>query len=619
MMRVSFRFSFLSALLIVGLTTPSGASAQTLQSEGGFAFDIQSYDGSLADGSMPGEYIDAYDTCYQFVVNGTNYNNSAGSTTTSLAGRQVDLPEMAIGTLTARRFVYVPATGGDYARFLDVVTNNGTTAATVTMAMACNLGSDSSTAMFATSSGDLSCTADDAYCDSDDNGTGGDPQIGTVFQGTSPPTRMSAMSFVSDQINWSFSVTIPPGGQAAMLTFGIQKRDRASTTTESVALSEPDDAALTGLDTYLDAIFNFGITTAGAPRVHFTSPSSANEGAAITIEAAIDDPDGDPTTWSWDLNGDGTFGDLPGGASYTVPAGTTDGPGTVRVGIEASDGTNVTQRYRTVSITNVAPTITSRIPSAVTGVGGNYTYQLTATDPAGAGDPFTYTVVRGPTDMAISATGLMQWVPDAADVTRVDAPIAIELAVNDGDEGVASQTWDLQVSPNRTPSSAAPIYPINEVGLLDREPRLIANNATDADFDPLTYTFELDAVSTFDSPALQTGVDVAETPGYSFWYVTTPLTPGRWYWRVRASDGTSASDFQTASFYRVPDATEIVDMGTADAGMPDVDGGTEPPTPPTPASKSGCSVGAGEGSPTTWTLSLVGLACLLAGARRRRR
>ncbi len=90
---------------------------------------------------------------------------------------------------------------------------------------------------------------------------------------------------------------------------------------------------------------------------------------------------------------------------------------------QASDGTNVAERYRAISITNLPPVITSAIPAIITGVGANYQYQIVATDPAGAADPLNYTVVRGPTDMSIGPTGLLQWTPDVLDVTRVDEPL----------------------------------------------------------------------------------------------------------------------------------------------------------------------------------------------------
>jgi MYXO-CTERM domain-containing protein len=599
--------------------TPPGARAVDLRSEGGFLFDIQdTSDGTLNNGS-----IDAYDGCYSFSVNGSPYDLGFSGTPapTSLEGRQVDMPEVTVAPgLSARRFIYVPAMGGDYARYLDVVTNTGTAPVTVSLATACNLGSDGSEVIFSSGSGDTLCDPMDSFCGSDDSEGGGDPALGHVFQGTSPPTRASAFMLGGGNANWSFSVTIPAGGRVALLTFAIQKTPRADVTTEAMRLSEPGDDALLGLDEYLDDIVNFSIAPSGAPRVMFDAPFSADEGAEIAINATVMDLEGDAATWSWDVNGDGTFGDMPGATRYVVPAGTTDGPTTsVRVGIRATDGTNTVERYRSIAVNNLPPVISSPLPPIITGVGANYLHQFEATDPAGPADPLTYTIVRGPEGMAISRTGLLQWIPASGDVTRPDSPLSIEVAIGDGDMGSATQTWQLTVSPNRTPTAPIPLYPVGDVGLVEKRPRLVVSNASDPDYDALTYTFEIDTVNTFDSPALLRMEGVAQTPGYSFWYVPSDLAPGRYFWRARAFDGTSPSEPQMATFYRVPTGDELVDGGTIDGGRPPGDAGVMPPVPPpSRGSDDGCSVAPGARGDARGMLFALALAALFAARRRRR-
>src|SRR5690606_10241728 len=175
---------------------------------------------------------------------------------------------------------------------------------------------------------------------------------------------------------------------------------------------------------------------------------------------------------------------------YTIPAGSTDGDGVVRVGVQASDGTNTTERYRSISVRNVEPTITSS-PDTLTSVGAMYRYQIEVDDPGGDLDPLTYAVTAGPSSMVVSDTGLVSWTPRETDVTGPEDPITVQVSVDDGDMGTATQMWELTVSPNRVPSDPTPVFPIGGIGILDPAPRLVVSNASDPDRDPLVYYFAI--------------------------------------------------------------------------------------------------------------------------------
>ena len=587
------------------LAVPSIALAIDLLTAGGYLFDIQdTYFGDLSNGTG-----DAYDGAYYLDVNGTRYT-STGASTTSLAGRNVIMPVVTIGSLSVHREVYVPATGGDFGRYLDVIANPGASAATVSVTISGNLGSDSGTVLYASASGDTSFTTADAWFGTDDVDASGDPSLAHVLQGSSARVGASAASLVSDNFSWTFNTSIPAGGRIAVLTFAVQTGSRAAAMTEAVRLAEAPDDALAGLDDYLDDIVNFSIAEPGAPRIRFSGPFAIEEGEAALVDITVEDLEGDPVSFSWDLDDDGTFGEMAGATSYTIPAGSTDGDGIVRVGVSASDGTNVTERYRSITVTNVAPTITSS-PELLTSVGASYRYQIELDDPGAAFEEFAYTVTAGPSSMVISDTGLLSWTPRETDVTPIDDPLSIAISVSDGDMGTATQSWELTVSPNRAPSPPTPVYPV-DLSTENLMPRLVAANGSDPDRDPLQYFFQIDTSDTFDSPSLRESAAIAQTPGYSFWQLDEALAPGRHYWRVWVNDGTVDSEPEVASFYVLGETGAVRDAG------PGADGGTVPSDGSALEARarddSGCAAHPGARPPAgLWVLLL-----LLAWRMRRR-
>ncbi len=102
---------------------------------------------------------------------------------------------------------------------------------------------------------------------------------------------------------------------------------------------------------------------------------------------------------------------------------------------------------------------------------------------------------------------------------------------------------------NRAPQPPAVLSPaagaVVPAGQLD----LAVANSTDPDGDMLTYRFELDSVSTFDSGARQVSEAVAEGADTTAWQVSGLAENTRYYWRVRASDGNCGSPWQEGTFF----------------------------------------------------------------------
>ncbi len=553
---------------------PTGAAALiTLNSGGGFIFDVvETSGGYLSNGSA-----DAYDACYYLAVNGSTY--SAFSTaTTSLGGRQIDMAPQTIGALQVERHVYVPLSGGNWARYLDVVTTPGTSDVSATLRISGNLGSDTSTVVTGSSSGDSTVTTADTWFATDDTLDGsGDPALAHVFQGGPGSLVSATMASISfDNLVWEFSVTVPAGGRVAILGFAVQENTRAASLATAASLVDLPPETMLGLDAYVGDIVNFPV--GGAPVVRFTSPSEIDEGQEVTIEVMVTDLEGDTPSWSWDLDGDGVFGEMPGGTSYTVPAGATDGDADITIAIEATDGTETRTVTRTVTVHNLPPVVTSEPPLEAF-VRREYSYQITVEDPAGpVNDPPDIRLTSRPSGMEVTPEGLVTWTPPIDARARSFPVIA---RVLDGDGGEDVQMWEVAVAENQPPEPPTPMSPIMRSRVAENEPvTLTVTNGMDPDGDPLEYYFQLSRTVAFEGADVFGSGAVSEgTDGTTSWTTAGPLEPGLWYWRVWDSDGIVDSHVFNATFIVGLGPVEMPDGGSnVDAGViPGIDAGLTTP------------------------------------------
>lgn len=609
--------SWILASVLAALVPLGTAYAVNLTTSGGFLFDISETGG----GEVAGGTLDAYDFMYFLSVDGTPYDAAGAAATTSLGGRQYDMAEIAMGSLQVRRHVYVPATGGNWVRYLDVLRNPTGAAVTATVRIDGSLGADSTLVITGSSTGDVAATpADDWVTTDDSSATGGDTPTGHVIQGPNGSLRASMVTVgvvgFDDIVRWEYNVMVPAGGEVGLLTFGIQESDRAATITTAEILTDancvPMGTAdpLNGLDGATRGIVaNFGL--AGAPVACFTSNAEAPEGDPIDVSVAVTDFEGDPSiSWTWDLDGDGTFGDMPDAMMVTVPAGLTDGPGQFPVGIEVTDGTNTRQAVRRVNITNVDPTITSA-PNREAGIRREYSYTVTVDDPAGALDPPNFVLNSGPPGMMVDAGGTVTWTPD---VSARGMSFPVILTVDDGDGGEALQSWEILVSENSVPAPPEPMSPIDRVYVDPASPpTLTVMNAVDPDGDDLVYFFRLSQTSNFDdNPDVLGSGEIDEGTDTTSWTPNEPLAEGLWYWEVWVDDGIGESSHQFAQFISGEQSSAMPDAGPGTV----VDGGAGGADAGPGVDDGGCAAAPG-GKSSTGLLFLLGLAALALIRRRR--
>ena len=102
---------------------------------------------------------------------------------------------------------------------------------------------------------------------------------------------------------------------------------------------------------------------------------------------------------------------------------------------------------------------------------------------------------------------------------------------------------------NLAPSAPTPVSPVGGTDVTTAgTATLVAANAEDGDSDPLTYRFEIDTVSTFDSSNRRTSDPIPAGSGTTVWTVDLLLENQLYYWRVKANDGRADSEWVAAQF-----------------------------------------------------------------------
>jgi PKD domain len=184
-------------------------------------------------------------------------------------------------------------------------------------------------------------------------------------------------------------------------------------------------------------------------------PYSIDEGSALTLNASgSSDPDGDTLAYTWDVNGDGTFGDATGVNPTLTWAqlnalGIIDGPDVRNVRVRISDGVNpaVTSSSAALTVVNVKPasgTITG--PLDPVAVNGTVNVSASFSDP-GTADTHTATWDWGDGASSAGSVSESNGAGTATGTHFYTAPgvYTVNLTVTDDDGGSSTSIYQYVV------------------------------------------------------------------------------------------------------------------------------------------------------------------------------
>ncbi len=232
--------------------------------------------------------------------------------------------------------------------------------------------------------------------------------------------------------------TIPVGAFPRALAFTPDGASAYVTNSNSDSISMIDTATQTVTSTFAAGSRPWGIIIGRAPNV---APALASDQASVAVNetqtatnsGTVSDGNGDSVTLSASVgavvnNGDGTWS-----WSFTTGDGPTDSQTVTITGDDGQGGTSTTSF--SLSVDNVAPTITSVSNNGPILVGGSANITVAASDVAGAADPLAYS-------FDCDNNGSFEVGPQAgnsASCTFASAgSFPVNVQVSDGDGGTAT-------------------------------------------------------------------------------------------------------------------------------------------------------------------------------------
>ena len=499
-----------------------------------------------------------------------------------------------LGGLNVHREITVANTGNeDFSRTVDVFENPTANPITATVRIVGNLGSDGATTVFNTSDGDTTLETTDQWIGTDDADGTGTPAVIHYIHGPNGLKPTSATR-TGDNIEWTYSLTVPAGMTLRLAHFTILADHRADAVAAANALVATGgfggQAAAFLSPAERGAIVNFFYND---PPALINVPASATipEMAAYTFDADATDLNLPPQSMTFSLANFDASHTVPTGATINSSTGVftwtpseTQGPGSYKFKVQVSDGMATTEQTveLTVGEVNVAPVLSNVPASATISELSAYTFDANATDADVPTQSVTFSLAdfdathTVPSWATINAsTGVFTWTPSEV-------------------QGPGIYTFKVRASDGVTPSEQTVTLTVNEMNvapaltnvptaatIAEAQAYTFDANATDSDLPAQNLTFRL---ADFDATyAVPVGAMIDESTGVFAWTPSEAQGPGVYKFKVQVNDGMATTEKAVTLtvnevnvapvLSNLPDSATIPELSayTFDANATDVD------------------------------------------------